>query len=73
MAVAKKDIKGLIFDLKNMTMQEMKNMFMHVSIKSLKSWQTYYAAKGQVETCKMIKEIEDFKNGPAAVQYLSSK
>jgi hypothetical protein len=70
MKVEKKNTRGLLFDLKNMSMIDLKNMFMRVSIKSLQPWKDYYQAKGQVEICKMIKEIQEFKNGPAAVQYI---
>ncbi|HRO41577.1 MAG TPA: hypothetical protein PL009_01990 [Flavipsychrobacter sp.] len=56
-------ISHLNFDLKNMSVDEMKSMFMNVSMRSLGSWLTYYQGKEQYEICQIIKDIYDYKSG----------
>jgi len=51
------------FDLKDMSDDEMRSMFMGVSVKSLAMWLDYYQGKEQYEVCRLIKEIRDHKNG----------
>jgi len=53
----------LSFELLDMNPDEMRAMFMDVSVKSLGSWLAYYEGKEQTAICDLIKSVQHYKNG----------
>jgi hypothetical protein len=57
-------LSGMIaFDLDGMSSTEIRDMFFKVSVKSLPMWLSYYKAKDELEVCRIIQSIADYKNG----------
>jgi hypothetical protein len=57
------DIAHMLFDLREMTADEKRVMFMQVSVRSLNNWMEYYRTREEYEICQIIKDVYDYKNG----------
>ncbi len=60
-------LQGPMFDLKDMSPEELRAMFMGVSVKSLDNWLQYAEKKDLPDICTLIKQIRHYKNGQAVV------
>lgn len=50
------------FDISNMSAREIREMFVAMPIKSLRTWLEYYQKREHYEVCAIIQQIIDEKN-----------